>query len=441
MKKTYHIITIGCQMNKSDSERMASFLEELGYEMTEEKYQADLVIINTCGVRQLAEDRIYGFIPRIKKENPKVKIVVTGCLSGRTDVQRRMNEYVDLWLLTKDMTKLAEFLNKADKRELPDSYLKIKPKYDSAFSALVPIGNGCDNFCTYCVVPHARGREVYRPADDIINEVKELVGKGYKEIILIAQNVNSYESIINYELSITNKGNGKKVNKKINFAELIRLVNDIPGNFWIRFATSHPKDMSDELIKVLAECEKACHHIHLPVQAGDDEILARMNRKYTVEHYLKLIKKIKTAMPDASITTDIIVGFPGESKKQFAGSVKLAKEANFDMIFIGKYSPRPGTAAQKMKDDVSKLEKKNRELALTKVYKKSTLENNNKDLGLSFELLVETASKGYSYGRTRTNKYVRIVNNPLKENLIGKFVVVKIVKANDFGLDGELVLE
>ncbi|KKR20066.1 MAG: (Dimethylallyl)adenosine tRNA methylthiotransferase MiaB [Parcubacteria group bacterium GW2011_GWE2_39_37] len=284
MKKTYHIITIGCQMNKSDSERMANFLEELGYETTEEKYKADLVIINTCGVRQLAEDRIYGFVPRIKKENPKVKIVITGCLSGRTDVQRRMNDYVDLWLLTKDMTKLAEFLNKADKRELPDSYLKIKPKYDSTFSALVPIGNGCDNFCTYCVVPHARGREVYRPAEDIINEVKELVGKGYKEIILIAQNVNSYESIINYELSITNKGNGRKINKKINFAELIRLVNDIPGNFWIRFATSHPKDMSDELIKALAECEKACHHIHLPVQAGDDEILARMNRKYTVEH-------------------------------------------------------------------------------------------------------------------------------------------------------------
>lgn len=325
--KKYHIITIGCQMNKSDSERVASALEKQGYKWTDDKYGADLVVINTCGVRQSAEDRIYGFIPRIKKENPKVKIILTGCLVKRKDVKSRLKDRVDQWL---PITELA------------NDYLKIKPKYSSEKSAFVPIGNGCDNFCSYCVVPYARGREVYRSDKDILDEVKSLVKKGYKEIILIAQNVNSYKS------------------GKIDFADLLKLVNNMKGDFKIKFSTSHPKDMSDRLIKTVAECQKVLKEIHLPAQSGDNEILKKMNRKYTAEHYKKIIKKILKLMPDAKISTDIIVGFPGETKKQFNNTVKLFKEVKFTQAYISRYSPRPGTAAYKLADNISAEEKKRR---------------------------------------------------------------------------------
>jgi tRNA-2-methylthio-N6-dimethylallyladenosine synthase len=280
--KTYHIITIGCQMNKSDSERIAGYLEKQGYIWSQNKNEADLVVVTTCGVRQSAEDRVYGIVPRIKRENPQTKIVLTGCLSNREDVKKRLKDKVDIWL---PITQLGNLANKLKtKIQIKDNrsgssisgYLKINPKYSSRFSAFVPIGNGCNNFCTYCVVPYARGREVYRPAEDIMKEVKELVKSGYKEIILIAQNVNSYKSQIATNLNTNSH--------KLNFSDLLRLVNSIEGNFWIRFATSHPKDMSDDLIRVIAEASKVCEHIHLPVQAGDNEILRAMNRNYTVEH-------------------------------------------------------------------------------------------------------------------------------------------------------------
>ncbi|MFH0956029.1 MAG: MiaB/RimO family radical SAM methylthiotransferase [Candidatus Falkowbacteria bacterium] len=340
--KTYHIITIGCQMNKSDSERAASLLEQNGYKKTDNKYRSDLVVVNTCGVRQSAEDRIYGLIPDIKRKSvsrrKKVKIIVTGCLVYRKDVRHRLKEYVDEWIMINEMVK----------GKCRD-YLKVIPKYESKFSAYVPIGNGCNNFCSYCVVPYARGREVYRPAADILREVKNLVKKNYKEITLIAQNVNSYKS------------------GKIDFADLLKAVNNLKGDFFIRFMTSHPKDMSDKLIRTIAECKKVCRHIHLPVQAGDDEILRKMNRQYSVKHYVGLIKKIRQALPDASITTDIIVGFPGETKKQFNNTVQLFKEIKFDMAYIARYSPRPGTAAFKLADDVASAEKKKRWQALNKL--------------------------------------------------------------------------
>lgn len=318
-------------MNKSDSERVAAVLEKQGYRWTGNKYRSDLVVVNTCGVRQSAEDRVYGLVPRIKKENKKAKIILTGCLVARVDVKRRLKEYVDVWLPI---------------NQIADDYLKVKPKYNSEFSVFVPIGNGCNNFCSYCVVPYARGREVWRPAKDIIDEVKCLVKRRYKEIVLIAQNVNSYKL------------------GKVDFADLLKKVNNIPGDFQIKFITSHPKDMSDKLIKTMAGCEKVCHHVHLPIQAGDDAVLKAMNRKYTVKHYVGLIKKIRRAMPDASITTDIIVGFPGESKKQFNNTIKLFKEIKFSQAYIARYSPRPGTAAFKLADDVTPAEKKRRWLKL-----------------------------------------------------------------------------
>jgi len=468
MKKlgTYNIITIGCQMNKSDSERVAGYLQNYGLLMVGVRKKADLIIINTCGVRQSAEDRVYGLVPKIKKENKQAKIVITGCLSLREDVQKRLEKNVDIWLPIVDLPKLAEKLSlkmntknytpRPAKCGTPllrgdlkcGDYLNIRPEYKSKISAFVPIGNGCNNFCTYCVVPYARGREVYRPTDEIINEVKKLVENGYKEIVLIAQNVNSYKSPLERGLRgvlsrhKTHPVSGSETplqrGEFIDFSDLLKMVNDIPGDFWIRFATSHPKDMSDELIKTVAECEKVCHHIHLPAQAGDNRIIKAMNRHYTRGHYIGLIKKIRQAMPDASITTDIIVGFPGETKQAFNNTAKLFREIKYDMAYIAQYSPRSGTAAAKLVDDVEKKEKKNREEELMKILRKTALENNKNYIGQEVEVLIFGKSKdGKYFGYTQTNKNVKIANFKEK-NAIGKIVKVKIISAQDFGLEGEI---
>lgn len=425
--KTFYIITIGCQMNKSDSERIAAYLENLGYSEAKERPEADIVVITTCGVRQSAEDRIYGLVAQIEKDNKKAKIVLTGCLSERKDVIRRLGERVDIWLPISELPNLAEKLKK-DEISSYKSYLQVEPKYESAYSAFVPIGNGCDNFCTYCVVPYARGREVYRSAKEIIQEVENLIKKGYKEITLIAQNVNSYKD------------------GEINFARLLKSVNDIEGNFWLRFFTSHPKDMSDELIKIIYECPKVCEQIHLPAQAGDDNVLQAMNRKYVVEDYKNLIKKIRQALPGFSITTDIIVGFPGETKKQFENTAQLFWDVRYDMAYIAQYSPRYGTAAAKMEDNVSLEEKKTREEILDKILRVTAKENNQKYLGKVLEVLVENKTKkGEWIGRTRANKVVKIKKRKEKKRKIfetvkiGKFVEAKIDKVEAFGMDAKIV--
>ncbi len=410
-------------MNKSDSERFTTRMEELGYRESRSKYETDFVIINTCGVRQKAEDRIYGFIPSIKKRNKKVKIIITGCLVYRKDVRKRLNKQVDYWIPIQQISNFQLPISKQNEKNNLSNYLKIQPKYSSKFSAFVPVGNGCNNFCTYCVVPYARGRETYRPIKDILNEVKYLVKNGYKEIILIAQNVNSYRV--------------KSGQKTFDFADLLQVVNDIEGKFLISFLTSHPKDMTDKLIKTVAECEKVYKYIHLPAQAGDNAVLRKMNRNYTISHYKKLIKKIKQLMPEASISTDIIVGFPGETKKQFNNTVKLFKETKYDMAYISQYSSRPGTTAEKLDDNVSKCEKKKREDVLTKILKKTVLENNKKYINKIVKVLVGAKNKkGEWYGKTETNKSVKF---KMKEssNLIGKFTDIKILKAKDFNLEGK----
>ncbi len=430
MEKTYHIITIGCQMNKSDSERIANYLESLGYSWTDERERADVVVTTTCGVRQSAEDRIYGLVPRIKRSNPKGRIILTGCLSRREDVRRRLEEYVDIWMPITELPDLAAKLGKKGTGSL-SGYLKINPKYGSNFSAFVPIGNGCDNFCTYCVVPYARGRETYRPAEDVIREAEGLIKKGYKEIILIAQNVNSY-----------------KDEKGMDFPDLLRAVNDIEGDFWLRFATSHPKDMSNKLIGTIAGCAKLCQHVHLPAQAGDDEVLRRMNRKYTKDHYLKLIEKIraefdpklknrKSFVEPISITTDIIVGFPGETKEQFQETARLFRAARFDMAYIAQYSPRPGTASAKMEDDVCRKEKKRREEELMKILRKTALVNNKIYQGKIVEVLFDKKNQKGIFGKTRANKTVRCDRDAKAK--IGEIARVKILKIQDFGLEGKII--
>ena len=425
--QSYHIITIGCQMNKSDSERIASYLNSKRIINTDQK-SADLVIINTCGVRQKAEDRIYGLVDQIKKDNQNSDIIITGCLAKRKDVIKRLESRVKLFMPINELPKMVEILsNKVDDKSLDnlrenqgEKYLEIEPNYSSSFSAYVPIGNGCNNFCSYCVVPYARGREVYRDFNKILAEVKKLISLGYKEINLIAQNVNSYRS------------------DDKDFADLIREINDIEGDFWIRFSSSHPKDMKDKLIETMGNCHKLANHLHVAVQSGDNEILRKMNRNYTVEKFRELIAKIKKAKPGIAITTDLIVGFPSEDRDAFENSKKLFRDLRFDLAYTAMYSPRFGTAAYKLEDDVSSAEKKKREEEILEILKITALENNKKYLKKTVKVLVEGKNKSNRYfGKTSSYKNVSFASD--KNNLVGTFVNIKINKAQDFGLEGKLL--
>ncbi len=329
--KQYHLKVFGCQMNESDSQRIASFLEQQNYRTTDKMENADLIVITACSVRQSAIDRVFGLNRKFRQL--KAKKILTGCVI-KTDKPKFL-KFFD------EVLSIDELLGK--------NYLELQPKNSNIKSAYVPIMTGCNNFCTYCAVPYTRGREVSRPAKNIITEIVKLIKNGCKEIILLGQNVNSY------------KGD------KINFPKLLKRISDIKGDFTIKFLTSHPKDFSEELIDVIAGSPKISREIHLPVQSGDNNILEKMNRKYTREHYINLIKKIKNKIPDVRFTTDVIVGFPGETKKQFENTVKLFKEINFDLAYINKYSTRQGTAAAKLEDNVSLIEKKRRWEVLEKL--------------------------------------------------------------------------
>jgi len=415
MNKKYFIVTYGCQMNESDSERIASVLEDIGYSPTPDESEADLLVINVCSVRQRAIDRIFGKINKIKNKRLKVKVILTGCILEK-DKEQFENQVDEIW---------------------PIVDLEIKPKYQSSYQVFVPIMTGCDNFCSYCVVPYVRGREYSRPAEEIIDEVRGLVERGYKEVTLLGQNVNSYSC--NMKHGTWNK---------INFPKLLRMVNDIEGDFWLRFVTSHPKDMSDELIEMVARCNKVCEYIHLPVQSGDDKILENMNRGYTVKQYLTLVEKIRKTFAKIrgkfvpiSITTDAIVGFPGETKKQFENTVKLFKKVGFDMAYIAQYSPRAGTAAAKLKDNVPHEEKKRRKEVLTEILRKTALENNRRYVGRTIKVLVDESriknqESGLLLGKMRSFKNVKFESD---KNLIGKFVKVKITSATPWGLSGRLL--
>ena len=342
----YFIKTFGCQMNESDSERIAAFLEGQGYKRSASMEVADLIVVNACSVRQTAIDRIFGLKPKILKlkfQNPNFKSILTGCVL-KSD-KKRFEEFFDKVVNINNFFLSPIF---RDREKEGRNYFSIKPKYKFPDSVFVPIMTGCNNFCSYCVVPYTRGREISRPVKEIIDEVKNLIKKGYKEITLLGQNVNSY------------KPQNSMTNDQTSFPKLLKLINKIPGDFTIKFLTSHPKDMSDELIDVIANCKKIFKEVHLPVQSGDDEILRKMNRGYTVKQYLTLIEKIKHKIPDVKITTDVIVGFPGETKKQFENTVNLFQKVRFDLAYVNKYSTRAGTLAARFKDNVPLKEKKRR---------------------------------------------------------------------------------
>ena len=441
-------------MNHSDSERMASFFEGRGVTLTASIETASVVVINTCGIRQAAENRVYSQVHNLRKVGNNCTIILTGCIAHRKDVQQRLRGKVDVFCETKHFVENAESILQAKLRTKTEkhdgarklhftekilnkdtlSYLTINPKHTSDFQALVPIMTGCNNFCSYCVVPYARGRETSRPAQEIIAEVANLVKNGYKHITLLGQNVNSYSGTWNVE-------NGAQATQKtMDFPKLLKKLNAIPGKFWLTFVSSHPKDMSDELIQTVARCKKVIEWIHLPVQAGDDTVLKNMNRRYTHKHYLGLAAKIKRAFathkPGLSygLTSDIIVGFPGETEEQFMQSAFLIQKAKFDMVYFGQFSPRPGTRAFIMPDDVSHEEKERRESVLNEILKKTALANNKRYIGKKVEVLVEKETSGFYFGKTRSQKNIKFSSK--KKGLVGKFQTVLVKKANIWSLEG-----
>lgn len=390
----FFLFVLGCQMNISDAERLRFLLTNLGLKETASEKEADLILVVACSVRQKPIDRIWGKLKAWRLADSNQYLVLTGCVTKSDkkkfiekfdfvfNVQKpqelvkflRQKKLIDLKSSRFRSTPLEQYssitLSKLNTKLVEKSLFDLAPMRKDKNKAYIALGNGCNNFCTYCVVPYTRGREIYRPINEIINEVKIALKNGAKIISLIAQNVNSYKSKVKSQKSKVKIETQRLKLKEINFIDLLIKINSLPGNFKIEFLTSHPKDMSDELIKTVAKLSKVIKWIHLPVQAGSNEILEKMNRKYTREHYLKLVKKIRKAMPRVVLTTDIIVGFPGETKAQFEETVDLVQKAKFDQAFIAMYSPRPGTAAVNMNNNVSQAEKKRRFSILDKLINK-----------------------------------------------------------------------
>ena len=431
--KKYFIITYGCQQNISDSTKIAFILDKNNFNQCSKMNEADLIIVSACSIRQSAINRLGGLFAKfqkIKNKNPKLKTVLTGCVleKDRKDFKKFFNFILPIKTLKKwpQILKSKEsypFFSQRDisfNKKFKGEYLDVGSKQNDDFSLLVPISSGCDNFCTYCVVPYTRGPLICRSHKNIIREIKKGIKEGVKEILLLGENVNDYHS---------------PSDKLINFSKLLKEINKIPGDFWIRFISPHPRNFSMELINQLPKCNKLAEYINIPVQSGNDQILRLMNRAYNIKKYKKIIKDIRKKIPGMAISTDIIVGFPGETKKQFNDTVKLFKEIGFDMAYIAKYSRRRGTEAAKVKDNVSLEEKERRRKQLTEILKKGALKNNKKYIDQTVRILINKKEKGFLYGKSRTYKTVRIKDD--EKIFVGDFVEVKITDAYPWGLKGE----
>lgn len=431
--------TYGCQQNENDTERIRGMLFDAGYDFCEKAEDADLVVYNTCAVRENAEDRVYGrlgILKHIKEHKPELTIALCGCMVQQEHITQRIkkiHKQVDLIFGTHALYKFPELLFSTLTQKKPvvsieDSAGRIFEDMpilrDSDNKAWVSIMYGCNNFCSYCIVPYVRGRERSREPDKIISEIKDLTKKGVSEICLLGQNVNSY---------------GKDLEEKIDFSDLVRMVNDIPGVCRIRFMTSHPKDFGDKLIETMATCDKVCHQLHLPFQAGNDRVLSEMNRGYTKAEYLEKIAKVKAKIPDISLSTDIIVGFPTETNEDFLDTIDILKKAEFDSVFSFIYSKREGTPAAKMDFVLTPDEIKKNFDTLLEVQNEISKRKNDAYLGKICRVLVDGPSKNNPQmlsGRTDTAK---IVNFKGDAALSGKYVDVKITEAHTWSLNGELI--
>ncbi len=425
-------------MNVHDSEKLAGMLEEMGYHQASRIKDAEIILLNTCIIRENAELKVYGKVGSLKKlkqENPDIIIGVGGCMMQSEDAVRELYEkypQVDLIFGTHNIHHLPALIKEIreergriieiwDKEEglIPD----LPSRREDEHKAWVSIIQGCNNFCTYCIVPYVRGRERSRPLEDIVQEVEMLSSVGIKEITLLGQNVNSY---------------GKDFNKDVDFADLLKELNKIDSLYRIRYMTSHPRDISDKLIEAVRDYEKVCEHYHLPIQSGSSRILKKMNRGYNKEDYLKIVEKIRAAIPDTSITTDFIVGFPGETEEDFLETIDVVRQVQFDMAFTFIYSPREGTPASKMEEQIPEDIKKDRLERLMDIQNQISLKKNQEMLGEVVEVLVDGESKNdpemYS-GRDRKNKLIIF---PGKKDIKGKIVQVKIGRVQSFTLFGEL---
>ncbi len=440
-----YIRTYGCQMNEYDSETMAGLLENSGYHLTDNPEEAGVILLNTCYVREKVKHRIYsrlGELKKLKERKSELILGLCGCLVQKEpeEVLRRA-PYLDFILGTSNFYQLSEVLKEIsgnhnrqtqpggkdtrivrveENRAIPEGMPKLRKR---RFSAFVSVMRGCDNFCSYCNVPYVRGREVSRPCKDILREVEELALKGYKEVTLLGQNVNSY-------------GKGNK--EKIDFADLLVLVNQVENLSRIRFTTSHPKDLSDKLLEKMAELDKVCEHLHLPVQSGSNKILSRMKRGYTREHYKNLVNKLRQAIPEIALTTDIIVGFPGEKEKDFQDTLELVETIGFDGAFTFCYSPLRGTEAAQLEERIPEEISGQRLRRLIELQQAILLRKNEFLVGKEVEIMVEEVSKKSPdelQGRTRTNKMVVFKG---RKELIGNIISVKIVASGCWALKGEV---
>ncbi|MEN6567937.1 MAG: tRNA (N6-isopentenyl adenosine(37)-C2)-methylthiotransferase MiaB [Veillonellales bacterium] len=435
-KKHFTTYTYGCQMNENDTEHLAGQLMEIGYEYTEEPEKADLILINTCCVRESAEKKIYGKIGELKKLkaiNPNLIIGVAGCMAQKDrDKIFKKASHIDFVVGTHNIHKLAELVRKVEKNSKP--VLEIWDQAEAAapempaihkgqVSAWVPITYGCNNFCTYCIVPYVRGRERSRPLADIVNEIQQLGQDGFQEITLLGQNVNSY---------------GRDSSEPYDFADLLQAVDEVDTITRVRYLTSHPRDMNDKVISAIQGGRKICEHFHLPIQSGSNTILKLMNRGYTADYYRQLVAKIRQAIPHASITTDLIVGFPGETDELFQETLQFIQSIRFDAAYTFLYSKRSGTPAAAMPNQVPLTRKKERLQQLMKLQNDISLEINQALEGRTVEVLVEGTSKNDAnilMGRTRTNKIVLWKQNG--SETIGRLLPIHIRVGQTWLLKGE----
>jgi tRNA-2-methylthio-N6-dimethylallyladenosine synthase len=436
----YLVRTFGCQMNEHDSERIAGLLENDGYTRTDDAAEAEVVVLNTCAVRENADNRLYGSLGHLKplkERNPRLRIVVAGCLAQKDQglIQRKA-PWVDVVVGTHALPSLLELIRSAERegprmdvREYTEVFPSALPaRRESSWHAWVSVSVGCDNRCTFCIVPLVRGPQLSRPLGDIMAEVQGLVRDGVVEVTLLGQNVNTYGR------DVTVPGSSRRPL----FAELLRAVNDVEGLRRIRFTSPHPHDFTDDVILAMAECDAVCEHIHFPLQSGSDRILREMRRSYRADRYLAWLDRIRAGIRGVAVTTDIIVGFPGETEEDFLETLGVVEAASFDAAFTFQYSPRPGTAAASFPEKVPKETVQERFDRLCQLQERISLEKNQEMVGNAFEVLVEgQGRKGNLQGRTRTNKLVHFAGDMEP----GTFADVLVTGAHPHHLDGESVPE
>ena len=431
--------TYGCQQNEADSEKLRGYLTLMGYGFTQDEYQADVIVVNTCAVREHAEMRVLGNVGALnhtKKNNPEQIIAVCGCMVQQQHMAEKIKKsypVVDLVFGPHELWRFPELLKQVMEKhkrvfaaDKSDGVMAegIPQRRDGSVKAWLSIMYGCNTFCSYCVVPYVRGRERSRRPEDVVAEARELVEAGYKDITLLGQNVNSY---------------GRDLGLDVDFSDLIRMINDIPGEFLIRFMTSHPKDATEKLFRTMAECEKCAHQLHLPVQSGNDRILKVMNRNYDSAKYIAQVELARSYMPDLVLTTDIIVGFPGETEEEFEDTIKLVEKVRYDAMFTFIYSKRVGTPAAEMPDPYTREDKQRHFDRLTEVANRISGEKHKEYEGKTVKVLVDGETGKEEYNLSSRTNGGRLVHLRGDKSLIGQFIQVKIVSSNTWALYGEIV--